>query len=148
MIFQVILQAMFAFIACYFFSIVQSAPKKQLIFCGLSGCLSWVIYVLTNKYLNNAVIATFCSSVAVTALSRLFSHIRKEPSTLFLMPGIIPLVPGAGMYYTMYAILNGNMLKSYIEAVNTLKLAGVIAIGIIIILSLPYSFFNFIKLNK
>lgn len=142
-----ILQALIAFIACYFFSIVQYAPKKQLIFCGLSGSLSWFIYVLINKYLNNAVMATFCSAILVTALSRIFSHIRKEPSTLFLMPGIIPLVPGAGMYYTMYAILNGNMLKSYAEAVNTIKLAGVIAIGIIIVLSLPYSFFNFIKSN-
>ena len=52
------------------------------------------------------------------------------------------------MYYTMDAVLKGSMIESYIQAVNTLKVAGVIAIGIIMILSLPYSVFGFIKVKE
>lgn len=141
-------QAVFAFFACIFFAIVFHSPKKELPWCGLTGAIGWFLYCIINY--NNAypVFAIFAATLAVTATSRFLSHIRRAPSTVFLIPGILPFVPGAGIYYTMRGILNGDMVYSYTQGIQTLKLAGAIAIGIILILSLPYSVFNFIKLKE
>ena len=143
-----ILQGVVAFIGCLSFSIILYVPRKELVYCGFTGGFGWFIYCIINSIFNDAVISSFFSAIVVTASSRFLSHVRKQPSTLFLIPGILPLVPGAGMYYTMDAVLKGSMIESYIQAVNTLKVAGVIAIGIIMILSLPYSVFGFIKVKE
>ena len=141
-----IIQIIAAFISSYFFSLIFTAPKKELVYCAITGAFGWFIYMYSYE---NTVIATFFASIAVSCVSRFLSHIRLAPSTLYLIPGIIPLVPGAGMYYTMTGILNNYMVYSYTKAVETMKLAGVIAIGIIIIFSLPYSIFAInIKNNK
>lgn len=142
-----ILQTIFAFISCVFFAIIFTAPKNELVYCGLAGGSGWFFYTLINSNNNQAVFATFVGALAVAAVSRILSHVRRAPSTLFLLPGILPLVPGSGMYYTMYGVLNGDMFSSYTKGVETFKLAGVIAIGIIVIFSLPRSFFSFIKLK-
>ena len=144
---MIIFQTIISFIACLFFSVILYVPKKELFYCGIAGGVSWFVYCYFNTMLNNSVIATFLAAIVVTVVSRFFSHIRRNPSTIFLIPGILPLVPGAGMYYTMTAILEGNIMESYYQAITTFKLAGVVAIGIIIVLSLPYKFFNFIKLK-
>lgn len=141
-------QTLLAFIACIFFAIIFNAPRKELVYCGITGSFGWFFYTYINTLSNNVVLATFVGAIAVTAASRLLSHVRRAPSTLFLIPGILPLVPGAGIYYTMYGVLNGDMLYSYTKGVETLKIAGVISIGIILILSLPYSVFGFIKLKE
>lgn len=144
-----VIQVILAFIACWFFSIIFNAPKKELFFCGLTGAIGWFFYTLIVENYKDITAATFISSVSITISSRYLSHFRRAPSTLYLIPGIIPLVPGAGIYYTMYyAILNQDSQAAFLKGVETLKIAGAIAIGIIVILALPYSIFNFIKLKE
>lgn len=144
---NLISQVFGSFVACVAFAIIYRAPIEELFYCGVTGACGWFLYTLINYPSNNAVMATFIAAMMVTATSRFLSHIRRAPSTLYLIPGIIPLVPGAGLYYTMYSFLSNDIYNSYLQGVTTLKLAGVISLGIILVLSLPYSAFNFIKLK-
>lgn len=136
-----------ALAACVAFAIMFNAPRKELFFCGMTGALGWVIYKAIDVNTIGSVWSTFFAAIVVTASARYLSHFRRAPSTLYLIPGIIPLVPGAGMYHTMYGVLNSDMVYSYSQGVTTMKLAGVIAVGSIIVLSLPYSVFTFVKLK-
>ena len=58
--------------------------------------------------------------------------------TIFLLPGIFPLVPGAGIYYTAYYFLRGEQALFASKGVETFKVALALALGIALVCSLPF----------
>lgn len=71
----------------------------------------------------------FIATIVVAVLAEVFARIHKTPATLFLIIGIIPMVPGGGIYYTMEALLNGNMQQFVSQGIKTAASAGAIAVG-------------------
>ncbi|KAE9634471.1 MAG: hypothetical protein PWP07_250 [Epulopiscium sp.] len=132
-----ILQTISAFFATFFFAVLFNISKKQLLFCGGIGAFGWLIYLCFFNLTDSVVLASFISALSISMISRIFSIIRKVPVTVFLISGIIPLVPGAGMYRTMYAMLAQNFQETAFYGAQTLEVAGVIAIAIIFTSSLP-----------
>ena len=55
----------------------------------------------------------------------------KTPTTTFLVPSLIPLIPGGALYYTMNYALNEQWPAFADKAVYTLGLAAALALGII-----------------
>lgn len=144
---ELLIQFVMPFIATAGFAVIFNIDRRELGFCGLTGALGWCCYYLVSALLNNAASpATLLGTVVVVLVSRIFSYRRKTPVSLYLIPGIIPLVPGAGIYYTMYAmIISNDNAAAAQNCIQTFKLAGVIAIGILIVLSLPGRWFNVFK---
>ena len=56
----------------------------------------------------------------------------KAPSNVFLVPGIIPLLPGGALYYTMYGIVNSNSNMLYRNGIDTVIMTVGIATGIVV----------------
>lgn len=136
------LEMIWAFLSTLCFAVLFHVEKKQLLFCGITGSLGWLVYATLLNTGLQSFIATFYSTLLITFLARLFAGIRKTPITVFLTTGVITLVPGSGMYYTMLNIISHNNEKALFYGIETLKIAGAIAIGIILILSLPNKIFN------
>ena len=143
----ILFQSFMSFCACTAFSVVFNAPKKELIFCGTSGALGWFFYATLASFVSPTM-ATLISSALVTAFARFASYHRQAPSTLYHIPGIMPMVPGTVVYNTMYTALGGMILETYTNILLGLKLAGAIGAGSILILALPYSFFEIIPKRK
>ncbi len=139
MILPMALQIISAFFATIFFSVMFNISRKELLYCGLSGGLGWSIYLISNQLGGSIVVSTFLGALAVSFLSRYLAILRKQPVTIFLISGTIPLVPGAGMYQTMYALITQDIEQAATYGSQTLQMAGVIAIAMIIISSLPKS---------
>ena len=133
-----------AFFATISFAFLFNSPKKELILCGLTGAFGWFLYEIFYNMTGDTAIATFVHAVAITALSRLLSFKRKNPITVYLISGIIPLVPGSGIYYTAYNVLINESALAYAYGFETLKTAGVISLSIMSVLSLPVKMFNWI----
>ena len=142
------IQFVLAFLAALCFAIVFNCPKKECFTSGIGGGIAWVIYVYVYHRTTNAVIGIFVASLFAAAFSRFFSYRHMEPSTVFLLPSIVPLVPGSAMYRTMKGILDSNIYSTFMEATKAIKFAGVIAIAIMIVFVLPYSFFAIGKQKK
>ncbi len=130
-------QLIFSFIATLSFSMLFNTPKSELVFCGICGTFAWLAYELSVWNGLSTVSGAFVASLLVTYMCRTLSFVRKIPLTIFLLSGIIPLVPGAGIYSTMYNIVLNDVTRATVKGVETLKISGVIAIGIIIVLSMP-----------
>lgn len=130
-----------AFSASFCFSVMFNVPKRELIFCSMAGSCGWVMFLFVREMYNSPVIATFFAVIVIAAVCRLLAYRRKMPITVFLIPVIIPLVPGAGIYNTMYNIVINDLVVAARTGVEALKIASVIAIAIIIVLSLPARFF-------
>lgn len=132
-----ILQIISAFFATFFFGILFNISKKELMYCGFIGAIGWFVYLFFFQLIGSVVLSNFMSALSVSILSRLLAKKRKVPVTIFLISGIIPLVPGAGMYKTMYAMLTQNFEETAFYGAQTLQIAGVIAIAIIFTSSFP-----------
>ena len=71
-----------------------------------------------------------------TAGGEVFARIEKTPTTTFLVPSIIPLIPGGSLYYTMNFALNKQWAAFSHRGFYTLQLALSLAVGIIAVTTL------------
>ena len=104
-----IIQFLVSLAATLSFAVLFSAEKKQLFFCGLTGALGWIVYLICLQYHTDNAIANLIATFALTLVARILSAVRRTPVTVFLLTGIFPLVPGAGIYYTSYYFIMGDM---------------------------------------
>lgn len=126
-----------AFFASYFFSVLFNTQKKELFYCGIMGASSWGLYTVGENLLKvQPEISSFIASLAVGILTCYLARLRKAPVTVFLVAGIIPIVPGAGMYRTMFALLNNDYTGTVTHLIETLQAAGAIAIALAFPLSI------------
>ena len=107
-----------------------------MLFSGLLGAVSWGAYILLKDPVG-PVVATFAATCVIVLLSRVFAVIRKCPTTLLLVPGIIPLAPGSAIYYTAYYFVRNDTAKAGEYGFMTIKLALAIVLGIIVVIAVP-----------
>ena len=90
------------------FSVLFNVPKRFYLSCGITGTMGWIVYCLTVN-LTSAAIASFLGTLVVVLISRMLTVRMKCPITVFLISGIFPLVPGAGVYYTAYYLVMNQL---------------------------------------
>lgn len=145
---MIILEAIVAMFATISFAILFNAPKKEVVYCGLTGALGWVVYYGMTQREVNSVLAALTATFCLTILARCFAVVRKSPVTVYLLPGIFPLVPGAGIYYTAYYLFIGNTEMSGFKGLETLEIAGAIVFGIIFGFGIPQRLFHKLSPKK
>lgn len=126
----------FAFFSTLGFSILFHVPKRHLISASFVGGCGWVTFVYLLSAGSGKVMACFAGSCVVALISDIFSKGFKEAATIFVIPGILPLVPGAGMYDTMRAALASNFSETAAVGTETILMASSIAGGLLIVASL------------
>ncbi|HYE69439.1 MAG TPA: threonine/serine exporter family protein [Anaerovoracaceae bacterium] len=126
----------YAFCSTVGFSILFHVPKKHIATAGFVGALGWLTYTYFIVSGSGSVLACFAGSCIVAIISDVFSRAFKDAATIFIIPGILPLVPGANMYYTMLAILEGNVTETASIGTETLLMAGSIAVALLVVASI------------
>ena len=132
-----IIQFLVSLAATLSFAVLFSAEKKQLFFCGLTGALGWIVYLICLQNHTDNAIANLIATFALTLVARILSAVRRTPVTVFLLTGIFPLVPGAGIYYTSYHLIMNHGRMAASMGLETFKMAGAIALGIIFGSAIP-----------
>lgn len=145
---NIAVQFVVAMLGTLSFAILFNAPKKEYIWCSITGGLGWVVYLFIVQIHASVAAATLCATFILTIFSRVLSLTRKKPVTVFLIPGIFPLVPGAGIYYTAYYFISNLKNQFFYKAVETTLIAGSIALGIFLGFLLPQIWFNKILHRK
>ena len=139
---MIIIQFIISMLATISFAVLFNAPKKEILFCGATGAVGWsVYYLITTNDLSN-VFASMAATFCLTLLARVFAVVRQNPVTIYLLPGIFPLVPGAGIYYTAYYLFIGDNAMSGTKGLETLYIAGAIVFGIIFGFGIPQRWFH------
>ncbi len=124
-------QLISVFVGVVGFGLVLEVQKKYLLYCGLAGMLGWAAYLLAQQFV--PVGSVFFSSFCIALLSQIFARKLRCPVTVFLIPGIYPSVPGAGIYRTVYYIILGENSLAGHYLLKTLTTAGMIALGIYVV---------------
>lgn len=126
---KMILQILAAGLGTLSFCVLFRAPGKYFLTCGFVGSIEWIIYLMVYHYFENGTAATFCAALAIVILSRYFSVTRKCPMTMFLIPGIFPLVPGSAIYHMTYWAAKGNYGQAFQYGMTAVEAAFAIAIA-------------------
>ncbi len=127
-----ILQICGAFLAIFAFSVVMEAPKRYLPYCGLVGAAGWFVYLTTVRAFG-IVTANFFGALVIAIISHVFARIFKAPVTVFLIPGILTIVPGAALYRAVYQFLLGARAMASAYLLETIQIAGAIALAIFLV---------------
>lgn len=128
-----IIQVIVSFLASLGFGIIFNIKGKNLLFAAIGGSLGWFSYLLFTDFNMSKFPALFLSSLIFSTYSEICARLLKTPTTTIIICALIPLVPGAGMYYTMYETISGNVSGAIELGLNTLAEAGSLALGVIFI---------------
>jgi uncharacterized membrane protein YjjB (DUF3815 family) len=101
-------------------------------YSGLVGAVGWLVYLLLGNLGSNTVVSMFFAALIVALISHSFARILKTPVTVFLISGILPLVPGVGMYRIVYNLITNNNSLAGFYFSETIQIAGMIALAIFI----------------
>ena len=71
----------------------------------------------------------------------------KQPAIIIVIPGILPLIPGIGLYNTIYNILQKNYIVAATTGTRSVIISIGIALGILVMASLS-RVFNLYQLKK
>ncbi len=129
---MILIQVIGTFAAVMSVAITLGVPKKFLWYAGLVGAVGWLVYLLLGAAGASTVASMFVAALAVAMISHIFARIKKTPVTLFLIAGILPLVPGVGMYRIVYNLITSNNSLAGYYFSETMQIAGMIALAIFI----------------
>lgn len=108
---------------------------KRIFFHALGGSVGWAAYLLTS-FLGSDMLQTLIGAIAISIYSEVMARVFKMPAAGYLRVAFIPLVPGGKIYYTMLHCLHGNMELFAQQLLETLGIAGCLAVGMLLVSTL------------
>ena len=120
-------------IGCIGFCIIFNIHGRGGLLCALGGVLVWIVYSLMLQFTGSDLSGYFWGTLVAAAYSETMARVRKCPAISYLVVAIFPLIPGAGVYYTMrYAVL-GQMDLFASQLMHTAAIAGIMAVAILLV---------------
>ena len=120
-------------IGCLGFAIIFNIHGPGMLLCAFGGLLTWAVYRLSLAISYSDITACFWSCAAAAVYSEVMARIRKYPAIGYLLVSIFPLLPGAGVYYTMNYAVRGDMELFAKKGMHTISIAGVMAVAILLV---------------
>lgn len=128
------IQILTAGIASFGFAILYNVKGKRLIIPFVGGILSWTLYLIL-MFLNNEVLQCLFTTMFLALYTEIVARVVKTPTTTFLVPNIIILIPGGSLYYAISYAIRSDWLNFILKGKETIFIAAAIAAGIMIVSS-------------
>lgn len=137
---QLVKEILSAVVGTVSFSVLFGVPREYYPYCGFIGGAGWLVYCLAELFLPGSG-PCFAATAVVILLSRTAAVMKRCPVTIFLIAGIFPLVPGAGVYWTVYHIVMEELFLAVSTGYSAMKEAIAIVMGIVFVFELPQKLF-------
>ena len=121
-----------AFVGSLGFAIIFNIQGPGALLCSAGGAITWLTYRGVQQ-IGGDMPAYLAASMMAALYAEIMARIRKYPAISYLVVSLISLIPGAGVYYTMNHIVQGDMQLAVNQGINTIAIAGSIAVGILLI---------------
>jgi uncharacterized membrane protein YjjB (DUF3815 family) len=141
----VLLAAAWSFGASFCCAFYFNTNKYDILFGALLGAGGWVLYTLITAAGGSGSLGYLAGAFFVSLFSELFAIVIKNPATVYLLPGLLPLVPGGGMFQTMREAVQGHAEAALETGFVTGTAAGAIALGIALASSIARIWSLFMK---
>lgn len=136
-------QFLAAFAGTAAFALLFGIDREHYVPAGIIGAIGWALYlILVRECGASPTGATFAASTLVCIVSRIAAIPFRIPAQGFLLCGIFPLVPGAGIFWFTYYLTDEQFNLSLQTGWVASKIALAIVLGIILVMELPQRFFS------
>ena len=133
---EMLMPCVCTFAASVAFALLFNLKKKNILLAALGGLLCQLVFMPLESYFSSVMPAYFLSAAAITVYSEIMARIMKEPVPVYLVVSFIPLVPGGEIYFAMISSFTGNTDVFMGKLLNTLAIAGSVAMGVLTVTSL------------
>lgn len=121
-------------VAAAAFSVLFGVRRGNILFAALAGWLGYFVFVAAGRL--GALVTIVLASAAVALFAEVAARLKKTPATLFLVAGLIPIVPGGSIYQGVLQAIEGHAAAAALTLLDALMQTGAIAVGIILVSSL------------
>lgn len=130
---SIFVKALLAALGVTAFGVVFHTEGKKLPFFALAGALSWVVFDLTSRFWKETLLCYFFATVVSSLYAEILARIQKTPVTIYLVAGLIPLVPGSGIYQTMEYFVLSEQELFWQNGLYTIGIAAMIGFAMIVV---------------
>ena len=120
------------------FALLFRVRGKLLIFAFLGGLLSWGTYCIAGNFVGHEALQYLIATIVLTLYSEVFARVLRCPSTIMLVTGWIPLIPGGALYYSISALVQDNMSLFVDRILHTFLLMIAMSAGMLIGMTLVH----------
>lgn len=103
----------------------------KLAVCAAGAALCWGAYLLCGLLTESCFLQVLGGALIAALFAEFAARRLRAPSTVFSLIAAMPLVPGAGLYHTLSALLSGDRAATLSHGSTTLWSAAGIAVGIV-----------------
>lgn len=114
------------------FSILFYVHPRRLTLATLGGLLTTAVYLLFAHWLGGELLPNLFGALVGAGFSEICARLTKVPVPVYMVPCVIPLVPGSALYATMFSFVAGNYDVAAEAALTTLVVAMGISGGIVV----------------
>jgi uncharacterized membrane protein YjjB (DUF3815 family) len=125
-----ILEPLWAGLATAGFAAMFNLRDRDIPLAAAGGALGWAVAAPLQAATHSQPAAFCAAAVVIGVWAEVVAALRKRPASVYIACGIIPLVPGGGMYLTMLEYVRGDSAGGLATAFATLGTAGAIAVGL------------------
>jgi len=137
-----------SFFATAGIGVIFNVPRKNLIYCGFVGVVGWMIYFILTEHGMDVVNASFFSAFVIAIVSHLYARRFKMPMIIFIIGGIIPLVPGGMAYNAMRNVVEADYIQGLQYGFKAFLITGAIVIGLVFAEVLIQLIFRSVRTSK
>ena len=131
-----VVQCIASVIACYGFVIIFNIHGTGNLLCALGGGITWGAYCVTQALGGQELLCCFTATVVAAIFAEIMARVRKYPAISYLISSLLPLIPGAALYYAAQEAFRGNTAAFAAHSARALSIAAVMSVGILLIVSL------------
>ena len=127
-----LLMILAALLGTFAFTLLLRLDKRHILPATLAGGLTYALYYLIFFFTADHFLSNFAGALLAALCSYILAVLYRTPATVFHAASIIPLVPGGMLYYTMDALIRGDLPDFLLHGGNTLRVGLGIAAGIVL----------------
>ncbi len=123
----------FSFFASLGFALLYNVRGRLLFWTALGGAVGKFAFDLTSHL--GLPREFLLATIAIAVYSEIMARFTKTPVMVYLIVGVLPIVPGAGVYRTMSSLFQGDSAGLMQYGTETLLASGAIAFAIVLVSS-------------
>lgn len=112
---------------CWLFNV----RRERIVYVVVGAMITWLLYLAAEIAGWGVFTCSMAATVFATIFCEVLAHRLKAPVTAFLMPVLIPMVPGGSLYNTVYHLLTRDAAQMRHYATATVMTCMGIVLGIV-----------------
>lgn len=127
-----LLQMVIVFVATMCYAVLYHTPKKALVAVGLVAVGAWVAQSVITTYGFRPVGSAFFGGLFVAVASEALARRMHMPVIVFVVGGIVPLLPGSSAWATMREFVTGHYNEGVSRGTETFLIAAALSAGLVL----------------